>query len=93
VLRSNQIADFLHSSNAPCNTPGNLHYFSCNNTIIIDHDFVIKYTSAWIIALWIFMDKVSNRVSNWEKNINKCIVFGYILALHMHILAVYHTKQ
>jgi len=56
---------------------------------IINHDFVIKYTSAWIIALWIFMDKVSN----WENNINKCIVFGYILALHMHILAVYHIKQ
>ena len=53
------------------------------------HDFVIKYTSAWIIALWIFMDKVNN----WENNINKCIVFGYILALHMHILAMYHTKQ
>ena len=73
---------------APCNTP-EICIIYLATTPFINHDFVIKYTSAWIIALWIFMDKVNN----WENNINKSIVFGYILALHMHILAVYHTKQ
>ena len=68
------------SCNAPYNTTGNLHYFSCNN-IISSIMTVIKYMSAWVIAygyLWI---------KSITGKINKSIVFGYILPLHMHILA------
>jgi len=35
---------------------------------------------------------IHGEVKNWEYNSKQFMVFGYILALHMHILAVYHAK-
>ena len=39
-----------------------------------------------------FID-IHGEVKNWEYKSKQFMVFGYILALHTHILAMYHAKQ